>query len=94
MREPIKPALSSEEWAQIDQLRWRDQSLPEKAIAVANDRLLADDPRKITRDQIDVALQAVDARWIQATADESGLAGMLLQAERFLRALESYLPPE
>jgi hypothetical protein len=88
--EPIEPVLTAEEWSQG--LRWRDQSVPAKAVAIANSKLPDDDPRKITHEVLDLILQADVMESING--DASPVRDATDRVHAFATALRSYLPPE
>ena len=94
MTEKIEPALSAEEWAGKVEYEYSVNHGSEyladgpeaahKIIALANHELPDDDPRKITREKL-TAFVRMDLR---------GPPGVPGHFTEFLRALESYLPPE
>ena len=100
--EPIPPALTDEEWAQIrgDRLstagladnlseHWSrdpDPGIP-KIIAALNDRLAESDPRKITHARLAVLARALD---LMPRADDDDHAEYL-DASTFVGWLGSYL---
>lgn len=98
----IEPALSAEEWATsripggVAAGEWITPEQAPGYIALLNDALPDDDPRKITREKIDKLREMVSyaagaytfsAESEELKADEAMLAP-------FLDALASYLPPE
>jgi hypothetical protein len=94
MSEKIEPVLTEEEWALgpgvADLHPVFDGA---KIIAVANARLPESDPRKITREKI-AAMRLVFDQWDGCGPGEYlGDREEYTSLERFLDALESYLPP-
>jgi len=82
----IPPALTAEEWGNLP--RWRDQSCPEKAIAIANARLLDTDPRKLTWAMVDGLRETLG--YLDTDTAQKSVGGIL---ERLADAIESHLPP-
>lgn len=92
MSEKIEPALSPEEWSEAirNPIQWGingdEPHITVQQIAVANAALPSGDPRKITREKVEMMRRA-------AWNVPDGYSGNLALSE-FADALESYLPPE
>lgn len=101
MSEKIEPALSADEWAEVEELRDPLATActilvdlivaggeNAAAIALGNHLLSDDDPRKITREKI-ALLRAI----VENDAFTQGDQAPAGPEMTFLDALESYLPP-
>lgn len=96
----IEPALNAEQWQSVkaDHATALTMTLiaggnfPEwgKLVAIANDALADDDPRKFTREWVDVLRTAA------VSLDPNFYAGERVEqrVQAFADALASYLPPE
>lgn len=103
MSEKIEPALSAEEWQKVEEpmvtgkqsaLRYLfDEIDEEQAIALANNALRDNDPRKITRKivaEIRDCAEIMDGEY----AFEPVRRAQAARITAFANALASYLPPE
>jgi hypothetical protein len=107
MTTKIEPVLGEEEWRRIRRTRGErastatDDSVPAAAIAIAiqNDILPESEPRKITRDVVNMlgqaAVQYVElVRLAKLQSEKDEIWATMRSLIALHRALESYLPPE
>lgn len=108
MTDKIEPALTTEEWANVQRfgvgllaievLVAEDE--PQKAVAIANAALPDSDSRKITRERVAAIREAADElesnlknpHW-RMDDDRSWAAYNVRLCREMADALESYLPP-
>jgi hypothetical protein len=89
----ITPALSAEDWREVLPNIIGSQAVPHQTMAIANAALPDDDPRKITRADVETVIAGAYAATDEFPLDPDAMA-LEASLHRVAAKLAALLPPE